>query len=131
MARSRITDRFLRSVKEPGKYYDRDGLFVQVYPSGAKCWQQRISIGGRRRTLGLGGYPVVTLKEAREQALENLRLVRSGGDPLARKRPDGIPTFGEAAVIVLENYRPTWTDPTRPRVWMSSLERFVRLAEDR
>ena len=55
-----LTARFLNSVTTPGKYYDQHGLFIQVYPSGAKCWQQRLTIRGRRRTLGLGGYPTVT-----------------------------------------------------------------------
>ena len=50
-------------LRTPGKYYDgAHGLFLQVYPSGAKCWQQRLTVSpGRRRTLGLGGYPAVGL----------------------------------------------------------------------
>ena len=43
---------------------------------------QRITIAGKRHNLGLGGYPVVTLRDAREQAA-NKRAAREGRDPLA------------------------------------------------
>ena len=125
MSQSRLTTAFLNTVKTPGKYYDGNGLFVQVYPTGARCWQQRITIAGRRRTLGLGGYPVVTLKMARDLALENLRTVRMGDDPLALKRRRKAPTFRQAAAIVLEHYRPTWTEVHKAERWMSSLETYA------
>ncbi|MCH9040516.1 MAG: DUF4102 domain-containing protein, partial [Chloroflexi bacterium] len=35
---------------------------------------------------GLGGALLVSLSEAREKALENRKLARAGGDPLAEKR---------------------------------------------
>lgn len=53
----KLTALGIGKLSRPGKYYDgQHGLFVQVYPSGAKCWQQRFTISGRRRTLGLGGW---------------------------------------------------------------------------
>ena len=60
-------------LRTPGKYYDgAHGLFLQVYPSGAKCWQQRLTVSpGRRRTLGLGGYPAVGLADVRAAACQN------------------------------------------------------------
>ena len=109
----------------PGKYYDSHGLFIQIYPSGAKCWQQRLSIRGRRRTLGLGGFPVVSLARARATALENKRIVHAGGDPLALKRRAAVPTFAEAATVVLEHHRPTWTNAKHADDWIASLERYA------
>ena len=125
MVKSRLTDIRVKKLHESGKYYDGNGLFLQVYASGAKCWQQRITIKGRRRTRGLGGYPRVTLKEAREKALENLRLVRSGEDPWTRGLRSAVPTFREAAEKVIVIRRPTWTEPTRERTWRNSLARYV------
>ena len=59
----RLTARFVAIVTKLGKYYDGIlGLFLQVFGSGATCFQQRLTVpGGRTRTLGLGGWPVVTL----------------------------------------------------------------------
>ena len=105
-------------LRTPGKYYDgAHGLFLQVYPSGAKCWQQRLTVSpGRRRTLGLGGYPTVGLADVRAAACKNWLLLRDGGDPCASKRvsPTAIPTFEEAAAAVIEQNAPTWTDPKHP-----------------
>ncbi|MDV7145238.1 Arm DNA-binding domain-containing protein [Tropicimonas sp. TH_r6] len=86
--RKALTAAFVSSAKEPGKYHDGKGtgLFLLVKTSGAKSWVQRIVIRGKRREMGLGSPPVVTLAEAREQALENKRVARAGGDPLAQKR---------------------------------------------
>ena len=48
---------------------------------------QRFVIRGRRRDFGLGSAALVSLAEAREQALANRKLARAGGDPLAERRP--------------------------------------------
>ena len=52
--------------------------------------------------IGLGPYPVVTLKEARDAALENRRAVWQGRDP-RRKKDAGVPTFEEAAEKVIKS----------------------------
>ena len=83
-----LTAAFIRAVKEPGKYHDGkgSGLFLRVDPTGGRFWVQRITIRGKRRELGLGSPPTVTLAGAREAALDNKRVARAGGDPLAAKR---------------------------------------------
>ena len=47
-------------------------------------WIQRLVIRGRRRELGLGAAQLVPLAEARAKALENRKLAREGGNPLAQ-----------------------------------------------
>ena len=116
-------------LRTPGKYYDgAHGLFLQVYPSGAKCWQQRLTVSpGRRRTLGLGGYPAVGLADVRAAACKNWLLLRDGGDPCAstRSQVKTVPTFEEAAAAVIEQNAPTWTDPKHPKDWRNTLARYV------
>ena len=57
--------------------------------------------------LGLGGYPLVSLAEAREAAVANRKRARAGGDPLAERRhSQGLPTVEEAAAAVLAQQRP-------------------------
>ena len=75
----------VRTVNRPGMYADGNGLNLKVVSSGAKRWVQRVTIGGKRHNLGLGGYPAVSLAEARELAAENQRAIRQGRDPLAEK----------------------------------------------
>ena len=48
------------------------------------------------------------------------------GDPLAEKRrTEGIPTFAEAALRVLEQKQGGWRNPRHSREWLSSLRRFA------
>ena len=65
---------FVAKTRKPGRYADWNGLYLIIEPSGSRRWEQRILIRGKRRTLGLGGYPLVSLAAAREKALENRRV---------------------------------------------------------
>ena len=81
---------------------------------------------GRRCELGLGSVALVTLAEAREQAVANRKLARAGGDPLADKhRVQGTPTFAEAATAVIDQKRAGWKTPEQAQAWRSSLERYA------
>ena len=57
---------------------------------------QRLTVNGKRRDLGLGGYPYVGLAEARAAAFANRQLARRGGDPTAVVRQSRAPTFRTA-----------------------------------
>ena len=118
---------FVRTVPKPGRYCDGHGLYLLVTDTRARCWVQRLTIRGRRRELGLGGFPLVTLAEAREQALANRKQARSGGDPLDEKRKDqGMPTFEEASARVIEIHRPSWKNGGKSEAqWESSLRQYV------
>ena len=120
-----LSPAFLRSAP-PGRHADGNGLYLFVQPSGTRSWIQRLLIRGRRRELGLGSLALVPMAEAREKALANRKLARQGGDPLAEKRrTEGIPTFAEAALRVLEQKQGGWRNPRHSREWLSSLRRFA------
>ena len=121
-----LSTAFVRTVAAAGRYCDGQGLYLDVQPSGSRSWVQRIAIRGRRRELGLGGFPLVSLKEARALAFANRRLARAGGDPLAEKRRiKSMPTFAAAAEQVLAQMRPGWRNPKHGKDWMSSMTRFA------
>ena len=83
-------------------------------------------IRGRRRELGLGGFPLVPLKDARALALANRRLARAGGDPLAEKRrAKAMPSFAVAAERVWNQLRPGCRNAKHHKDGISSLERFA------
>ena len=66
----------IKSLKEPGFYGDGGTLYLRIAPGGSKQWVQRLVIRGRRHDLGLGGWPLVSLLEARETAFENRKQAR-------------------------------------------------------
>ena len=116
---------FIRSAP-PGRHADGNGLFLYIKPEGTRCWIQRLVVRGRRRELGLGAAGLVSLAEAREIALANRKLARSGRDPLAeRRRAKGVPTFAEAAQRVFEQKRGGWRGRWHAQNWWRSMERYV------
>ena len=121
-----LTPLFVRNVSQAGRYCDGQGLYLDVRPSGSRGWIQRLTIRGRRAELGLGGFPLVSLKEAREKAFANRKLAREGGDPLSEKRRvETTPTFAEATHQVWKQLRPGWRSPQHAQIWVSSLERYA------
>ena len=125
---NQLTATFVRDVAKPGKYIDGNGLMLYVRVTGknqriSRQWVQRIFIQGVRRELGLGGYPLVTLKQARERAFENRSIARRGGDP--RQSQSAAPTFAEAARIVHEIQAPSISNDRYRRQWLAQLEQYA------
>ena len=121
----------IRGVRNPGMY-SGGGLYLRVDESGAKRWVQRVTIVGKRRNLGLGGYPAVSLADARQAALDNAKAIREGRDPLAEKREAAevrnkpvTPTFAEAAETVIGMRRPTWSNDKHAYQWTQSLTTYA------
>ncbi len=127
-ARTGLTAISVKNTTQPGKYHDGrgTGLFLLVKPTRAKSWVQRIVIRGKRREIGLGAYPLVSLAEAREQALENKRLARAGGDPVAAKRKArGILTFEEAARKTHAENAQALKNPKDRAAYLKSMETYI------
>ena len=121
-----LTPLFVRSVSRAGRYCDGQGLYLDVRPTGSRGWVQRLTIRGHRTELGLGGFPLVSLKEAREKAFANRKLAREGGDPLSEKRRcESTPTFAEATRQVWKQLRPGWRSPEHADLWLGSLKRHA------
>ncbi len=125
MVQGKLTLKLVRAITEPGFYGDGNTLFLRVAPGGSKQWVQRLTVHGRRRSIGLGGVGYVTLAEAREAALENRRVARRGGDPLADKRRANAPRFREAAQNTWESLRPRWRNEKVAANWLQQLERHA------
>ena len=123
---SALSDRAVKAATAPGRMFDGHGLFLFVTPGGAKCWKQRITVNGRRQELGLGPYPVVTLREAREAALANRRMVRAGLNPkVERRRARGIPIFAELARADFDHRKAGWRNAKHAAQWIGTLEDFA------
>ena len=91
----RLTAARVKSLTRPGMHGDGNGLYLNVTKTGSRSWVQRIVIAGRRRELGLRGYPATGLAEARAHV--NKSLVTAGRNPVAERRRTNVPTFREAA----------------------------------
>lgn len=126
-----LTAAFVRTVSQPGRYGDGRGscgLYLRVHATAngriSRNWGQRIRIGGQITNLGVGSYPAVTLATARGRAIKNAQLIAEGDDP--RTPVAAIPTFADAAEIVLGIHAEGWKDGGRQSgIWRASLETYA------
>jgi len=116
----------VRTLTNPGRYADGNGLYLVVDPGGAKRWVLRTVVRGRRRDIGLGSVRLVSLSDAREEAARLRRFAREGGDPLAeRLKARATPTFEQAARRVHTDHAPSWRNVKHAAQWMRTLENHV------
>lgn len=110
------------------------GLYLQVTASGARTWILRATMGGKRRDMGLGGYPDVTLAEAREKAREARAKIEQGIDPiLERERALSLlkaeqaksMTFEAACRALIDAKSDEWRNAKHRAQWSSSLETYA------
>ena len=121
----KLTAAKIRATTRTGLHGDGGTLYLSVAPGGSKSWVQRLTVHGRRRDIGLGGFPLVSLAEARDKAFDNRRWARAGGNPLADKHKAKVPTFREAARIVFEANKPRWRSEQHTKGWLQILERHA------
>ena len=62
------------------------GLYLQLTPNGGRSWVLRVKVGTLRRDLGLGGFPGVTLSQARDKAREARAKIDRGIDPVEERK---------------------------------------------
>ena len=91
-----LTAKFVATAK-PGKFHDRDGLMLHVRASGSRSWVWRGTLNGRRVDRGIGNTRVVTLREARDIALEYRRAAYRGVDLGAQAGASRAPQRADAA----------------------------------
>ena len=121
----KLTAAFVRGVANPGKYGDLHGLILRVQPSGSKAWIWRGTVDGKRRDLGLGRYPYVSLAEARAKAFEYRKTALDGGDP-KMLRAGHVPTFTTAVEKVIALHAGKWKPGGKSEEsWRSSLGTYV------
>ena len=123
-------------LTEPGLHFVGGvaGLALQVLPSGGRSWVLRATVGDRRREMGLGGYPDVTLAKARENAREARDMIRRGVDPIEsakaarsalRASAARVITFKEAAEAYMTSQEAGWKSPKHRGQWAATLETYA------
>lgn len=119
----KLTVRGVAAARTPGFHADGDGLFLKISPGGGKSWVVRLTLKGKRLSLGLGPVDLLGLAEARQRAVEWRRLARQGLDP--RKASEAAQRTLRAAVEDFHvAHSATWA-PGHAARWLNSLEREV------
>jgi integrase len=109
------------------------GLYLQVKPP-ARTWVLRAMIHGRRRDMGLGGFPDVTLSIAREKAREARLQIDKGVDPIDARREvrsqqraiaATAKTFAECTTAFIDAKGDEWRNAKHRQQWTNTLEQYA------
>ena len=83
-----LAERTVAALKTDGRYAVGGiaGLHLRI-SAGHRGWILRVLVGDKRKDIGLGAYPLISLAQARERAWKIHEAIREGRDPVApRKR---------------------------------------------
>ena len=110
------------------------GLYMYVNDSRARSWVLRVMVGLKRRHIGLGGYPTVTLAQAKETARQLRDDVSKGNDPIQQRKEDASRlraqqasaiTFEKAAEGYLDSHGGSWKNAKHRSQWENTLSTYA------
>lgn len=110
------------------------GLYLCVSPSGSRSWIARVNVDGKRREMGLGSFPDVSLSIAREKARAARSDTIMGIDPVANRKEARSArqalkatqkTFADCAKAYIEAHSDSWRNAKHRAQWPSTFETYV------
>jgi integrase len=124
------------NLKRYGRYTDTitKGLQLLYKPSETKYWLLRFAFNGKRHELGIGPFPEITPKEARQIAQEARTLLAKGENPLTSKLAQKAKikalerkkiTFRDFALTCVADKQSEWSSDKHAAQWTYSLEKFA------
>ncbi|MFN8828516.1 MAG: tyrosine-type recombinase/integrase [Labrys sp. (in: a-proteobacteria)] len=119
-----------------GMHADGGGLYLNVAAGGSRSWIFRYQLGGKRREMGLGSFPALSLADARRVAAEQKTLVATGRDPIgerarAKEGERRIPTFGEIADVYVASQSVAWRNEKHRWQWRTTLATYAASLRNR
>ncbi|MDE0410708.1 MAG: tyrosine-type recombinase/integrase [Gammaproteobacteria bacterium] len=111
-----LTNSRIKAAKPRSSDYriaDNGGLFLLVKTNGSKYWRLDYRFRGKRNTLALGVYPLVSLKDAREKRRQAKIYLEADRDPSEvrkeERRARQMDRFEDVARQWWEHYKEVWT----------------------
>nr|WP_181017868.1 site-specific integrase [Sneathiella aquimaris] len=124
----------IKSENKKGLYSDGGGLYLQVSSYNTKSWIFRFTLNKRKRDMGLGPYPDISLARARDEAHKSRDLVREGVDPIEKRKADKLAlnaetlktvTFKECAEKYISSHSISWKSVKHAQQWTNTLDTYV------
>ena len=130
---TRLTDKKIKSITTPGRYSDGNNLYLNVSKTHKKSWTCRVRVsGGNVRDIGLGAYPVVSLKEARQKRDAVALDAANGREPLSERKAAEAEkarrqsmTFEKAALACFEIKQDEWKNGKHQDQWINTLTTYA------
>lgn len=123
-------------IKQPGMHAVGGvaGLMLQVTDAGARSWILRVTIGDKRREMGLGSFDDVSLADARHKARTMRGKIADGIDPVEERRKaraelagasSAVLTFNEATRRLIAAKAPGWKNGKHRDQWAATLKTYA------
>lgn len=132
---TQLTFARISKTATPGRYFDGGtGLHLLVQSATKKYWVFRYMFNGKRRDMGLGVFPRVTLGDARKGAQGARVLLDSGVDPIQKKTAEKAAkahaearcvTFKEFSLDYIKSKRPEWRNQKHGDQWVFTLNEYA------
>lgn len=126
----RLSATKVNNLAERGYYADGGGLYFRVSEYNTRLWAFRYKRAGKVREMGLGPYPDVSLKEAREKADKARKLLREGIDPIDHRQAERSAmlaarqvalTFEQCAAAFIAVKENEWKNAKHGAQWRNTL----------
>jgi integrase len=130
----KLSAKKVESLKRIGYHADGGNLYLRVVSPTTKSWMFRFTFDGKRRDMGIGSYPEMSLEKARDRAHELRRIVKSGVDPIEQRKADqaakraeqnNAVTFAYCAEQYIESHRHGWKNAKHAQQWANTLEQYA------
>ena len=134
----KLNPKQIENLTTSGTYEDGEGLRMVVKPTGKKYWVLRYQLAGKRREMGLGGFPTITLKKAREAAAEHRKLLSQEIDPLVSRdaerkasrvaeeaRQARAISFRTVAEDYIAAHKAGWKNAKHIQQWLNTLTTYA------
>lgn len=127
----KLTANEVKAFTGPGRLHDGGGLYFYANERGGRSWEYRFERNGKRKTMGLGGYPAVTLGKVRELHRAAVAQVTAGIDPIAARKANrqvvaSSLSVMDAAEAYITAMQADWKTERYPDQIRERLETYVR-----
>jgi integrase len=131
---NRLSVTKVNSLTERGYYADGGGLYFRVSAFSTRSWAFRYTRASKAREMGLGAYPDVTLREARERASEARKQLREDIDPIDQRQEAksvliatraATLTFDQCAAAYIAAHRSGWKNAKHADQWKNTISSYA------
>src|SRR5262245_22120516 len=121
---NKLSDVAVRAAAKPGRHSDGGGLYLSVGLTVGKSWTFMGVREAKKREMGLGAYPAVSLGKARRRAVECRTAIADGQDPIAERQKEAEPTFRECAQLYIVSMQDAWRNAKHRAQWPATFEAY-------
>ncbi|MBD8825777.1 tyrosine-type recombinase/integrase [Pseudomonas sp. CFBP 13602] len=134
----KLNPKQIENLTTSGTYEDGEGLRMVVKPTGKKYWVLRYQLAGKRREMGLGSFPTITLKKAREAAAGHRKMLSQEIDPLVSRdaerkasrlaeeaRQARAISFRTVAEDYIAAHKAGWKNAKHSQQWLNTLTTYA------